>query len=160
MDRESNSILKMKLEGLLSWGPTKIKGKLAQRTRLGEFLGKGKGGEVLPSTKKQKDQTKASTRRISVAIEVLLHPRRQKSLLLLLKGINLEESIANISSVHLLHLVHHRHLLPRSLQRQEIETDRWVVDSKLYLRKISSVTISRLTWPNMPMHILKLIWKR
>ena len=157
MDRQSNSILKMKLEALLSWGPTKIKGKLAHRTHLGESLGKGKGGEVLPSTRKQKDQTKTSTRRISVAIEVLLHPRRQKSLLLLLKGINLEESIANISSVHHLHLVHHRHLLPRSLQRQEIETDRWVADSKLYLRKISSVTISRLTWPNMPMHILKLM---
>ena len=41
--------------------------------------------------KKQNNQTKASTQRISVAIEVLLHPCQQKSLLLLLKSINLKE---------------------------------------------------------------------
>ena len=151
------SILKMKLEALPSWGPTKIKGKLAQGTHLGEFLENGKGREVLPSTKKRKDKTKTSTRRINVAIEVLLHPRRQKSILLLLKGINLEERSASIASVHLLHLVHHRHLLPRSLQRQKVETGCWVADSKLYLRKISSDAISPLTWRNMLIHILKLM---
>ena len=155
--KQVHSANKIRSPSLMGSPSIKYQGEVGTGTRLGESLENGKRGEVLPSTKKQKDQTKTSTRRISVAIEVLLHPRRQKSLLLLLKGINLEESIANISSVHLLHLVHHRHLLPRSLQRQEIETDRWVVDSKLYLRKISSVTISRLTWPNMPMHILKLM---
>ena len=41
--------------------------------------------------KKQKKYTKTSPQKISVAIEVLLHPRRQKSFLLLLKGINLEK---------------------------------------------------------------------
>ena len=110
-----------------------------------------------PSTKKQKDQTKTSTRRISVTIEVILHPRRQMSLLPLLKGMNLEERSTSIASIHLLHLDPHRHLLPRSLQRQEVETDRWVDDSKLYLSKIISDTISPLTWPNIPIHILKLM---
>ena len=146
MDRGSMSILKMKLEALPSWGPTEIKGKLAQGTRLGESLENGKGGEVLPSTRKQNNQTKTSTRRITVAIEVLL---------LLLKGIKLEERSTSIASVHLLHLVHHRHLLPWSLQRHEIETGRWAADSKLHLRKISPDPISPLTWPNMQIHILK-----
>ena len=157
MDRGSKSILKMKLEALPSWGPTKTKGKLAQGTRLGESLENGKGGDVLPSTKKRKDQIKTSTRRISVATEVFLHPHRHKSLLLLLKGINLEERSTSIASVHLLHLVHHRHLLPRSLHRQEVEKGRLVADSKLHLRKISSDTIFRLTWPIIPTHILKLM---
>ena len=153
MDKESKSILKIKLEVLPSWGPIKTKGKLAQGTRLGESLESGKGGEVLPSTKKQKDQTKISTRRISVSIDVLLHPCRQKSPLLLIKDINLKE---RSTSIYLLHIDHHRHLLPRSLQKQEVETDCWVVDSKLYLRKVSSDTISPLTWPNMLIQILKL----
>ena len=157
MGRGSKSILEMKKEALPPWGSTKAKGELAQGTRLGESLENEKGGEVLPSTKKGKDQTKTSTRRISVAIEVFLHPRRQKSLLLLLTGINLEERSASIASVYLLHLVHHRYLLFRNLQRQEVETGRWVADSKLYLRKRSSDTISPLTWPNMPIHILKLM---
>ena len=52
--------------------------------------------------------------------EVLFHPRRKKSLLLLLKGANFEERSASIARVHLLYLIHRRHLLPRSLQRQEI----------------------------------------
>ena len=157
MDRGNKSILKMELEAFPSWGPAKNKGKLAQGTRLRESLENGKGGEVLPSTKKQKNQTKTSTHRISVAIEVLLNPRRQKSLLLLLKGINLEERSASIASVHLLHLIYHRHLLPRILQMQEVEKGRWIADSKLYLKKISLDTISPMTWPNMPIHILKLM---
>ena len=36
---------------------------------------------------------------VSVAIEVLLHPCQQKSLLLLLKGINLKERSASINFV-------------------------------------------------------------
>ena len=157
MDRGSESILKMKLEALPSWRPTKTKGKLAQGTRLRESLENGKGGVVLPSTKKQKNQTKTSTQRISVAIEVLLHPRRQKSLLLLLKGINLEERSEIIASVHLLHLLRYHRLLPQIIQIQGVEKGRWVADSNLYLRKISLDTISPMTWPNMPIHILKLM---
>ena len=126
-------------------GSNKDQGEVGtQGTRLGESLENGKGGEVLPTTKKRKDQTKTSTRRTSVTIEVLPHPRRQKSFLLV-KGINLEERSASIASAHLLHLVYHRHPLPRSLQRQKVETGRWVADSKLYLRKISADVISPLT---------------
>ena len=157
MGRGSKSILKISLEALLSWAPTKTKEKLAHGTLLGESLENGKRGEVLPSTKRRKDQTKTSTRRISIVIKVLLRPRRQKSLLFLLKGMNLKERSPSIASVYLLHLVHHRHLLPRSLQRQEVEKGRWVADSKLYLRKISSDTISPLTCSIMPIHILKLM---
>ena len=69
----------MKLEALPSWGPTKTKRKLAQGNRLRESLENEKAGEVLPSTKKRKNQTKTSTQRISVAVEALLHPRLQKS---------------------------------------------------------------------------------
>ena len=76
MGRGSKSILKINLEALLSWAPTKTKGKLTHGALLGESLENGKGGEVLPSTKRRKDQTKTSARRISVAIKVLLHPRR------------------------------------------------------------------------------------
>ena len=36
----------------------------------------------------------------------------------------------------------------------------WVADFKLYLRKISSDTNFPLTWPNMLIHILKLILKQ
>ena len=61
-----------------------------------------------------------------VVIEVLIQPRWQKSLLLLLKGINLEEGSASIASVH---LIHRRHLLPQRLQRQELWKGRWVADS-------------------------------
>ena len=64
------------IRSLPSWLPTNIQGKLAQGTCLGESLENRKGGEVLRSTKKQIDQRKTSTQRISVAIEVLLHPRR------------------------------------------------------------------------------------
>ena len=71
------------------------------------------------------------------------------------KGINLEERNASIASVHLLHLIHHRCLLPRILQMQEVEKGRWVADSKLYLKKISLDAISPMTWPNMPIQILK-----
>ena len=85
--------------------------------------GKRKRGRSANNHKKAKNQT-------SVPIEVLLHPCRQKSLLLLLKGINLEERSASIASVHLLHSIHHRHLLPRNLQRQEVGKGRWVADSK------------------------------
>ena len=53
MDRGNKSILKIELEALPSWGLTKTKGKLTQGTRLRESLKNGKGGEVLPSTKKQ-----------------------------------------------------------------------------------------------------------
>ena len=121
IDRGSKCILEMKLEALSSWHPTKTKRKLVQRTRLRESLENGKGGEVLPSTKKRKDQTKTSTQRINVAIGVLLSPRRQKSLLVLLKGTNLEKRSASIVSVPLIHLIHNRHFLPQSLQRQEVE---------------------------------------
>ena len=38
--------------------------------------GKQKRGRSATKHKKQKDQRKTSTQRISVAIEVLLHPRR------------------------------------------------------------------------------------
>ena len=114
MERGSNSFLKKKLEALPSWGPTKTKGKLAQGTHLGESLENGKVGGVLPSIKKRKDQTKTSTRIISVAIKVLLHLHRQKSFLLL-KDINLKERNARITSVHL-HFAHHGHVLPWSLQ--------------------------------------------
>ena len=120
MDRGNKHLPKMELGALPSWGPTKTKGKLAQGTRLKESLENGKGGEVLPSTEKRKNHTKTSTQRISVAIEVLLHPHRQKSLLLLLKGINIEERSASIASVNLLHLILRRHILPRNLQRQEV----------------------------------------
>ena len=58
MDRGSKSILKMKLDALPSCGPLKTKGKLAQGTCLGESLENGKGGEVLPSTKKAKRSNK------------------------------------------------------------------------------------------------------
>ena len=100
-------------------GSNKNQGEVGTN-RLRESLENGKGGEVLSSTKKRKNQTKISTQSIRVAIEVFLHPRQQKSLLLLLKGINLEERSASIASVHLLHLIHHCHLLPRSLHRQEV----------------------------------------
>ena len=46
-----------------SWGPAKTKGKLVQGTRLRESLENRKGGEVLPSTKKQKNQTNISTQK-------------------------------------------------------------------------------------------------
>ena len=100
-------------------GSNKDQGKLAQRTRLRESLENGKGEEVLSSTKKRKNQIKSS-QRISGAIKVLFHLRRQTSLILLLKGINLEGRSASIASVHLLHPLHHRHLLPQSLQKQEV----------------------------------------
>ena len=158
IDRGSKCILETKLEALSSWHPTKTKRKLVQRTRLRESLENGKGGEVLPSTKKRKDRTKTSTQRINVAIGVLLRPRWQKSLLVLLKGTNLEKR--SIVSVPLIHLIHNRHFLPQSLQRQEVEEVRWVADSKLYLRKLSSDKIFPLTWSNKPIHILKLMWKR
>ena len=160
IDRGSKCILEMKLEALSSWHPEKTKRKLVQRTRLNESVENGKGGEVLPSTKKRKDQTKTSTQRINVAIGVLLHPRRQKTLLVLLKGTNLEKRSASILSVSFCHLIHHRHFLPQSLQRKEVEEVRWVADSKLYLRKLSSDKIFPLTWSNIPIHILKLMWKR
>ena len=119
MERGSNSFLKKKLEALPSWRPTKTKGKLAQGTHLGESLENGKGGGVLPSIKKRKDQTKTSTRIISVTIKVILHLHRQKIFLLLLKYLNLKERNASIIfiifSVHL-HFFHHGHLLPWSLQ--------------------------------------------
>ena len=92
--------------------------------------GKRRKGGSATKHKKRKNQTKISTQIISVAIEVLLHPPRHKTLLLPIKGINLEERSASIASVHLLHLIHHRHLVPRSLQRQEIEKGRWVANSK------------------------------
>ena len=76
MGRGSKTILKINLEALLSWTPTKTKGKLAHGTLLGESLENGKGGEVLPGTKRRKDQTKTSAQRISITIKVLLHPRR------------------------------------------------------------------------------------
>ena len=155
--KQVHSENKIRSPSLMGSPSIKYQGEFGTGTRLGESLENGKRGEVLPSTKKQKDQTKTSTRRISVTIEVLLHPRRQKSLLPLLKGMNLEERSTSIASIHLLHLDPHRHLLPRSLQRQEVETDRWVDDSKLYLSKIISDTISPLTWPNIPIHILKLM---
>ena len=63
MDRGSKSILKMKLDALPSWGPTKTKGKLAQGTRPRESLENDEGREVLPSTKKRKDQTKTGTQK-------------------------------------------------------------------------------------------------
>ena len=49
-----------------------------------------------------------------------IHPRLQKSLLLLLKDINLEERSASIANFHLLHLIHRPHTLPRSIQREEV----------------------------------------
>ena len=157
IDRGSKCVLEMKLEALSSWHPTKTKRKLVQRTRLRESLKNGKRGEVLRSTKKRKDQTKTSTQRINVAIVVLLHPRRQKSLLVLLIGTNLGKRSASIVSVPLIHLIHHRHFLPQSFQRQEVEEVRWVADSKLYLRMLSSDKIFPLTWSNIPIHILKLM---
>ena len=102
------------------WGPTKTKGKLAQGTCLKESLKNGREGEVLPSTKKPKNHTKTSTKRVSVVIEVLLHPRRQKNFLHLLRGINFEERSRIIARVHLLHLIHRRYILSWSLQRQEV----------------------------------------
>ena len=101
-------------------GSNKGHGEVGTEDRLRESLKIEKGGEVLPSTKERKNHTKTSTQRVSVAIEVLFHPRRQKSLLLLLKGVNFEERSASIASVHLLYLIHRRHLVPRSLQRQEV----------------------------------------
>ena len=53
----------MKLDALPSWGPTKTKDKLAQGTRPRESLENDKGREVLPSTKKRKDQTKTGTQK-------------------------------------------------------------------------------------------------
>ena len=106
-------------KSLLSWGQTKTKGKLAQGTRTKEFLENEKGAEVVSSTKKRKNHIKTSTQRISVTTEVLLCPRRQKCLLLLLKGINLKERSASIARVNFLYLIHHCHLLLQSLQRQE-----------------------------------------
>ena len=110
----------MELEALPSWGPTKAKGRLAKGTRVRESLENGRGREVLPNTKKQKNHTKTSPQIITVAIEVLLHPRLQKSLLLLLKNINLEERSASIANFHLLHLIHRPHTLPRSIQREQV----------------------------------------
>ena len=43
MGRGSKSILKMKLEALPSWGPTKTKGKLVQGTRVRKSLENEKG---------------------------------------------------------------------------------------------------------------------
>ena len=124
IDRGNKPILEMELEALPSWVPKNAKGKLALKTCLRKKRKRkkesGKGGGVLSNTKKWKNHRKTGTRRISVAIEVLLHPRWQKILLLLLKGINLEEKSASIPSAHLLHLIHRLHLFPRSLQRQEV----------------------------------------
>ena len=99
-------------------GSNKGHGKVGTEDRPMQSLKIEKGGEVLPSTKERKNHTKTSTQ--SVAIEVLFHPRRQKSLLFLLKGVNFEERSASIASVHLLYLIHRRHLLPRCLQRHEV----------------------------------------
>ena len=126
-------------------GSNKDQGEVGTGNSPKGVSGKRKRGRNAIKHKKQNNQTKASTQRISVAIEVLLHPCQQKSLLLLLKSINLEGRSTSIASVHLLHLIHHRHLLPQNLQRQEVEKGRWVADSKLYLRKISLDTISPMT---------------
>ena len=134
-------------------GSNKDQGEVSTRNSPRGVFRKRKRGRSATKHKKAKRSNKISTRRISVSIDVLLHPCRQKSPLLLIKDINLKERSA---SIYLLHIDHHRHLLPRSLQKQEVETDCWVVDSKLYLRKVSSDTISPLTWPNMLIQILKL----
>ena len=120
----------MELEALPLCSPRKTKGKLTQEARLRESLKNGKGGEVLPNTKKRKNHTKINTQRVSVAIEAFLHPLRQKSFLFLRKGVNLEERSASIASVHRFHLIYRCHLLLRSLQRQEVKRGRWVDDSK------------------------------
>ena len=118
-------------------GSNRDQGEVGTGDTPGGVSGKRERGRRATKHKKAKRSNKNKHLKNNVAIEVLLHPRWQKNLLLLLKGIKLEERSASIASVHLLHLVYHRHLLPRSLQRQEVETGRWVADSKLHRRKIS-----------------------
>ena len=60
MGRRNKSILKMELEALPSWDPTKIKWKMSQETHLKESLKNGNMGDVLPSKKKQKKKKKSS----------------------------------------------------------------------------------------------------
>ena len=86
-------------------GSNKDQGEVGTGNRTKEFLENEKGAEVVSSTKKRKNHIKTSTQRISVTTEVLLCPRRQKCLLLFLKGINLKERSASIARVHFLYLI-------------------------------------------------------
>ena len=117
MDKRGNEIGSTSL-----MGSTKGQEEVGTEDRLNrKSLSKSKKGEkCYQAQKSEKIIQKTSTQRVSVTIEVLFHPRRQKSLLLLLKGLNFEERSASIASVRLLYLIHRCHLLPRSLQRQEI----------------------------------------
>ena len=72
-------------------GSNKDQGEVGTGNSPKGVSGKRKRGRNATKHKKQNNQTKASTQRKSVAIEVLLHPCQQKSLLLLLKSINLKE---------------------------------------------------------------------
>ena len=121
MGSGNKSILKMELEALPSLDLAKTKDKLTQGTHLRESLKNGKRkGECYKAPKSKENHRKSSTERSSIAIEVLLHPCRQKRLVLLRKGINLEERNASIASAHLIHLIHHHHFIARNLQRQEV----------------------------------------
>ena len=64
MGRRNKSILKMELEALPSWDPTKIKWKMSQGTHLKESLKNGNMGDVLPSTKKQKKKKSSKNKHL------------------------------------------------------------------------------------------------